>query len=72
MTISISDATQARKELARLTDIETKLRTQIVTLRSKHKDHKSAESWARFYTERLRHNVRPAIGECLSYLKAYA
>ena len=72
MTISISDAAQARKELARLTDIETNLRRQVVDLRTNFKGHKSAETWATIYTDRLRHNVRPAIAECLSYLKAYA
>ena len=68
----LPDVHHARRELARLTAIETNLRKQIVDLRTNYKGNNSAETWARIYTERLQQNVRPSINECLKYLAKHA
>lgn len=70
--IYLPDVHHAREELARLTAIETNLRKQIIDLRTNHKGTKSAETWARIYTDRLRENVRPSINTCLKYLAKHA
>lgn len=72
MSIYLPDPAFARKELYRLTGIETELRRKIVDLRTNHKDDPKAETWATIYTERLQDNVRPAINECLKYLARHA
>ena len=72
MNIYLPDVHHARKELNRLTDIETTLRRNIVDLRTNYKGNNDAETWARIYTDRLRTNVRPAINECLKYLAKHA
>lgn len=68
----LPDVHHARKELARLTAIETNLRKQIVDLRTTFKGNSSAETWATIYTERLQQNVRPGIAECLKFLAQHA
>ena len=43
----LPDVHTARKELARLTAIETNLRKQIIDLRTNYQGNNSAETWAR-------------------------
>jgi len=68
----LPDVHHARKELARLTAIETNLRKQIIDLRTNCRGNSSAETWATIYTERLQQNVRPGINECLKYLAKHS
>ena len=72
MNIYLPDVAYARKELYRLTEVETTLRRNIVDLRTNYKGNGDAETWARIYTERLQQNVRPAINECLKFLAQHA
>ena len=72
MNIYLPDVAYARKELYRLTEVETTLRKNIVDLRTNYKGSSSAETQARIFTDRLREDVRPAINECLKYLAKHA
>ena len=71
MTVYLPNVAHARKELARLTEVETDLRRKVIALRDR-RNPEANETWAREFTYRLRHNVRPAIAECLKYLAKHA
>ena len=66
MNIYLPDRQSARRELKRLKTIEWDLMQKMIALKDL-KDYDSS-TWCSIYTERLNHNVRPAIKECLDYL----
>lgn len=70
MATYLPDVHHARKELARLRAIDLDLSNKIADLLDS--DHYLASTWRSIYTDRLRHNVRPAIKECLDYIKSQA
>ena len=63
----IANVSQAREELARLRRIELNVQNEIIALMDS--DHYMASAWRSIYTDRLRDNVRPAIRECVNYIR---
>ena len=66
----ITNPAQAEKELVRLPDIEAELQAHTIEL----KDDASylASAMSATAANRLRHEIRPAIKECLDMIRKYA
>ena len=67
MASYLPDRQYARRELKRLKAIEADLCQKMIDL-LELRDYDSS-TWCSIYTDRLKYNVRPAIKECLDYLK---
>ena len=70
MNTYLPDVHHAKRELARLRGIEADLQSKVVELLDSN--HYTAGCWRSIYTDRLRNNVRPAIRECVSFIKSHA
>ena len=72
MSIYFPDLAYAKQELARLHGIRASLARNIVACKTDYISQKSADTWVKIYTQRLKENVLPAIKECEAYIKSHA
>lgn len=70
MNIYLPNVHHAERELARLRGIESRLEADVKGLADTNTT--TAKTWISIFTDRLRHNVRPAIKECERYIKSQA
>lgn len=72
MNTYLPDLAYAKQELARLHGIRASLARSIVACKTDYVSQKSADTWVKIYTQRLKENVLPAIKECEAYIKSHA
>lgn len=70
MSIYLPNVHYAERELARLRGIERRLEAEIEG--PVDPSDSTGKIWISIFTDRLRHNVRPAIKECERYIKSQA